>query len=57
MSEFKKTGMAPQMLVVGHRDRYTQTWINMAYWGLKYVWYEYYASTNTGAERERKEED
>lgn len=29
--------------------------MNMAHWDFKYVWYVYYASTNTGAERGRKE--
>lgn len=29
--------------------------MNMAHWDLKYVWYVYYASTNTGGERGRKE--
>lgn len=35
----------------------TQPWMNMAHWDMKYVWYAYYASTNTGAESGRKEED
>lgn len=41
---------------VGSRpDTHMQTWMNMAHWDLKYVWYVYYASTNTGAESGRKE--
>lgn len=43
---------------VGSRtDTHMQTWMNMAHWDLKYVWYVYYASTNTGAESGRKEGD
>lgn len=62
-SEIQKEGKKrlKHMLVLKQRRTrthiYTQTWMNMAHWDLKYVWYVYYASTNTGAERGRKQGD
>lgn len=37
---------------VGEKTTYM---VNMVHWDLKYVWYVYYASSNTGAESWRKE--
>lgn len=55
MSAVQEARGAEQMFVVAGQTKHWQTGMNMAHWGRRYVWYVRYASTNTGAERRRKE--